>query len=123
MNKRLPVLLIILMIIAIILVSCVKQYRPISNETPTTYNHSLGDKYPNPFSPTTKIAYSIPDTVHVLIVMYNVEGQIVDTVENQLRSPGTYTVEPDCDLWESGIYFYKITAGKFTQTKKMVLLK
>ena len=83
----------------------------------------LSDKYPNPFSPISQITYTIPDSSHVLIVLYNVEGKIVDTIENQIRLPGSHTIEIESLNLLAGIYFFRLQAGEFTDTKKLLILK
>jgi hypothetical protein len=90
--------------------------------------NSLHQNVPNPFNPSTAIRYSIAERVRVTIRIYDVAGRLVRTLANEDRSPNVYTV-----VWDgandagqsvsSGIYFYRITAGSFVQTKKMVLLK
>lgn len=88
----------------------------------------LHQNYPNPFNPTTVITYALPRTSHVIISVYNLLGQRVRTLVDQSQSPGLQTV-----LWDgrdeagsdvaSGIYFYRIQAENFNQSKKMLLLK
>ncbi len=78
----------------------------------------------NPFSPSTTISYIVPELSPVLIVIYDVKGQLVDTLINEVQAEGLYERqwEPDT-LTAPGVYFYKITVGKATATKKMVLLR
>ncbi|MBI5476099.1 MAG: T9SS type A sorting domain-containing protein [Ignavibacteriales bacterium] len=83
----------------------------------------LSQNYPNPFNPTTKIQFSIPKRIYVKLNIYNVLGQeIVMLVDNEL-SASTYSVDFDATELPNGIYFYKIQAGEFVQTKKMILTK
>ena len=84
--------------------------------------------YPNPFNPTTVISYSIPVAADVTIDIYNVLGERVRTFRQGKQIAGTYSViwHADNDRGEgvaSGIYFYRVTAGNFQLTKKMILLK
>ena len=93
---------------------------------PTEY--SLGVNYPNPFNPSTTIQYALPEVATVEIVIYNVMGQTVRTLDCGTRGPGEYEVEWDGrDVGgapaASGIYFYRMIAGDFTQSRKMLLLK
>ncbi len=93
---------------------------------------SLGQNYPNPFNPSTTIAYDIPDnqagTVAVQLKVYNVRGQVVKTLVNSDKDAGHYVVQWDGrtengEHVSSGVYFYRIKAGDFVTTRKMVLLK
>ena len=90
-------------------------------EVPRQYN--LKQNYPNPFNPTTMIEYGIPEESFVTLTVYNVLGQVVTTLVNQQQHAGTYGVTFDASLYPSGIYFYKITAGDYVNTYKMVLMK
>ncbi len=89
--------------------------------TPTEF--SLGQNYPNPFNPSTTINYSIPEFSFVTLKVYDVLGSEVATLVNEDKSVGSYEVEFDANELTSGIYFYKIQAGSFVETKKMVLMK
>lgn len=95
----------------------------ISNEVPNGF--SLSQNYPNPFNPSTKIKFNIsgssvaPTFLHV----YDILGREVATLVNEELKPGTYEVSFDAGKFSSGIYFYKISAGSFTETKRMILLK
>jgi hypothetical protein len=93
----------------------------ISSSVPGEFN--LFENYPNPFNPSTKIRYDLPKGCFVEIVLYDVLGNIVETLVNEKQRPGTYEVTFNGEKYASGIYFYKITAGGFTNVKKMVLLK
>ncbi|HED06203.1 MAG TPA: T9SS type A sorting domain-containing protein [Ignavibacteria bacterium] len=89
---------------------------------------SLVQNYPNPFNPSTTIEYSIPtvETRHALSVqlkIYDILGREVAVLINEQQQPGYYKVNFDASALSSGMYFYRIIAGKFVQTKKMVLLK
>jgi hypothetical protein len=89
--------------------------------TPTSY--TLGQNYPNPFNPSTKISYSIPVEGFVNLDVYNSIGQKVASLVNENKTAGTYEVNFDAAKLSSGIYFYKISSGNFTETKKMILMK
>jgi hypothetical protein len=96
----------------------------VNNETeitPTTF--SLKQNYPNPFNPTTKIKYDVPRLGNVKIVVYDVIGREVQTLVNERLQPGTYEVKFDGSALNSGVYFYKLSAGNFTETKRMLLIK
>ncbi len=86
-------------------------------------NYTLDQNYPNPFNPTTQIRYSIPKTALVSIKVYDILGKEVATLVNEAKSPGDYKVEFNGNSLASGIYFYRLQAGDFVQTKKMILLR
>ncbi len=83
----------------------------------------LSQNYPNPFNPKTKISYSIPQTNFVIIKVYDLIGKEIATLVNEQKTIGNYEVEFDGSNLSSGIYFYKMQAGDFTDTKKLVLIK
>lgn len=85
--------------------------------------YELAQNYPNPFNPTTTIRYSIPEAGLVNIKVFNLLGQEVAELVNTQQNSGNYEVIFDATQLASGIYFYTIEASKFTQTKKMLLLK
>ncbi len=93
---------------------------------PTTY--SLSQNYPNPFNPNTEIAFDLPTRTHITLTVYNMLGQRVTTLVNELLAAGSYVAEWDGRSSSgqpsaSGIYFYRLETENFAQTKKMVLLK
>ncbi|UCE20475.1 MAG: T9SS type A sorting domain-containing protein [Gemmatimonadota bacterium] len=96
---------------------------------PTEY--ALEQNYPNPFNPFTDIRYQIADSrlpVQTTLKIYNILGQQVRTLVDEAQEPGYYTVTWDARddagrEFSSGIYFYRLNAGQFTQTKRMVLMK
>ncbi|MBK7377705.1 MAG: T9SS type A sorting domain-containing protein [Ignavibacteriales bacterium] len=79
--------------------------------------------YPNPFNPVTQIKYSIPERSEVTLKVYNVLGKEVATLVNEEKEPGYYTVDFDGSNLASGMYIYRITAGSFIETRKMILMK
>ena len=85
--------------------------------------YELAQNYPNPFNPTTKIEYSIPAVAKVELKIYNVVGQEVATLVNEIQVAGVHHVKFDGMNLASGMYFYRLTAGDFVSVKKMVLLK
>jgi hypothetical protein len=86
-------------------------------------NFALSQNYPNPFNPTTKIRYSIPNQGFVTLKVFDVLGREIATLVNKEQPVGNYEVEFDASSLTSGIYFYRIQAGEFVETKKMVLMK
>jgi hypothetical protein len=85
--------------------------------------YTLSQNYPNPFNPSTKIKYKIPELTDVELKIYNVLGSEVITLVNETRSIGIYEVDFIATGLQSGIYFYRLQAGSFVETKKMVLMK
>ncbi len=84
---------------------------------------SLFQNYPNPFNPTTEIDYSIPYEGKVKITIFNSLGKEVQTLINEQKAPGNYSIEFHGNNLPSGIYFYKLQSGNYVDTKKFVLLK
>jgi photosystem II stability/assembly factor-like uncharacterized protein len=84
---------------------------------------TLKQNYPNPFNPTTKIQFTLPHESHVTLKVYNLLGQEVQTLVNDMRTAGSYNVEVDASNLSSGLYFYRLSAGDFIQTKKMLLIR
>ena len=86
-------------------------------------SYNLNQNYPNPFNPTTTIVYSVPQRSIISLVVYNAIGQQVSVLANEEKEVGTYRINFDATGLPSGIYFYRLSAGNFVTTKKMVLLK
>jgi flagellar hook assembly protein FlgD len=90
--------------------------------------NTLNQNYPNPFNPETAISFSMKEAGNVSVDVYNIKGQKVKTLLNEFRSSGNHDV-----VWNgtdennrnvaSGVYFYKMKNGKFSSTKKMILMK
>ena len=88
---------------------------------PQKYN--IYQNYPNPFNPVTKIKFDIPAESNVNITIYNILGKEISNVVNERLASGSYEVNWDASNYPSGIYYYKLSAGNFNETKKMILLK
>ena len=88
---------------------------------PLTYR--LQQNFPNPFNPSTTIQYSIPHRSNVVIKVYDILGNEVKTLVNEEKDQGVYTINFDANNLASGLYLYRIQAGSFIDTKKMILLK
>ncbi len=86
-------------------------------------DYFLSQNYPNPFNPTTKINYSIKESGHVTLKVYDILGREVAVLVNENKPAGSYTVEFNAANLPSGVYIYKLTAGKFTAVKKLILMK
>lgn len=85
--------------------------------------YALNQNYPNPFNPATRITYSIPENAKVSLKVFNLLGQEVATLVSQDQTKGNYVALFEADRMATGVYFYRLEAGKFTETKKMLLLK
>jgi hypothetical protein len=83
----------------------------------------FSQNYPNPFNPSTNINFTLPNTEFVTLKIYDILGKEVKTIVNEELSAGNYTKIWDANNLSSGVYFYKLTAGKFTETKKMMLVR
>jgi len=103
----------------------------VENEDAIIYNFSLDQNYPNPFNPSTTIKYSIPNSANasygetqqnVTLTVYDILGKEVALLVNKHQKPGNYEVTFNASQLSSGIYFYKLQAGSFVETKKMLLL-
>ena len=79
--------------------------------------------YPNPFNPTTNIRFELPNSGSVKLVVFDALGREVATLVNEKLTPGTYEVDWNGSEYPSGTYFYKLTAGDYVETKKMILVK
>jgi len=85
--------------------------------------YELSQNYPNPFNPSSTISYQIPELSFVTLKVYDVLGSEIITLVNEEKVVGSYEIEFDATLLPSGIYFYRLQAGSFVETKKMVLMK
>jgi hypothetical protein len=95
----------------------------VENENTMVTQYELAQNYPNPFNPSTIIKYSIPVDSKVTISVYSITGELVKELVNSNMSAGSYSVNFDGSRLASGVYIYRIIAGKFMETKKMMLLK
>ncbi|MBZ0204579.1 MAG: T9SS type A sorting domain-containing protein [Ignavibacteria bacterium] len=96
----------------------------IQNQTGTPIVFGLSQNFPNPFNPVTIVNYGIPKTSNVTLKIYDVSGRLVSTlIDNLLQTEGYYNIEFNASSFASGVYYYSITAGKFSDTKKMLLIK
>ena len=84
---------------------------------------SLLPNFPNPFNPETSIRYEIAESRSVRLVIYDILGREVGVPVNERKAPGIYEARFNASGVASGVYFYRLTAGNFVQTRKMVVLK
>jgi len=95
--------------------------KKISTEIPSLF--SLSQNYPNPFNPITKIRFDLPKNVNVKLTIYDMLGREVETIVNEHLSAGSYEINWDGTKYTSGVYYYRLNAGEFVETKKMILVK
>ncbi len=98
-------------------------YSPVVNVDFSSVSYKLSQNYPNPFNPTTSISYSIPEKSFVKLEIFNTLGQKVKTLVNGEKESGNYSINFSAGNIPSGMYLYKLSTGKFSETKKMLLLK
>jgi flagellar hook assembly protein FlgD len=96
---------------------------PITEENLIPKEFDLKQNYPNPFNPSTTIEYTIPENSRVTLKIYDILGKEVATLVNKEQNTGTYIVVWNAQSVSSGIYFYRINAGNYTDTKRMILEK
>ena len=89
--------------------------------SPNSYN--LAQNFPNPFNPTTTIQFSLPQVGDVTLKIYNVLGEEVKTLVNEYKGIGNHSVQFNANSLASGMYLYRLQAGSFVETKKMILIK
>ena len=102
---------------AIDIVSGIQQGEPIVKE------FKLKQNYPNPFNPTTTISYDLPLPSHVLLQVYDMQGREVTRLVNEKLNAGSHTTYWNAAGFASGVYLYRLQAGNYTETKKLILLK
>ncbi|MCW8994951.1 MAG: T9SS type A sorting domain-containing protein, partial [Psychromonas sp.] len=85
--------------------------------------YSISQNYPNPFNPATTIQYSIPENGNVALKIFNALGKEVANLVNEFQQPGIYKVNFNGENLGSGVYYYRLESGRFSQTNKMILLR
>ncbi len=100
-----------------------QQATSVADETSVPSAFGLAQNYPNPFNPETTIRFSVSGTEHVQLCIYDVMGRTVATLVDRTLGPGVYTTQWSAAAAPSGIYFYRLRAGNFTDVKKMLVQK
>ncbi|MCX6160668.1 MAG: T9SS type A sorting domain-containing protein, partial [Ignavibacteriae bacterium] len=93
----------------------------ISTETPSDF--TLEQNYPNPFNPSTTIRSNLPRAGSVRLAVYDVMGREVETLVNKRQAAGSYEAVWDGTRFASGVYFYRLTAEGFRETKRMLMIR
>jgi hypothetical protein len=104
-----------------ITVTAATAVKPDPLSAPTVFE--LEQNYPNPFNPTTNIRFSIPETQHATLAIFDLQGREIALLVNSTLVPGTYSATWDAKNVPSGVYFYRLKAGNFTMTKKLLVQK
>ncbi len=103
------------------------KYSIVTNLNNNTYTNAKGFKlhqnYPNPFNPATVIRYTLIENRIVMLKVHDVLGSEITTLVNEKQNAGSYSVEFDASNYPSGVYYYKLEAGDFSEVRKMILLK
>jgi uncharacterized delta-60 repeat protein len=107
----------------IVIIKYVQTPTSVEDEGSSVSSFILEQNYPNPFNPMTKISWQSPFSSYQSLKVYDVLGNEVVTLVNEFKQAGRYEVEFDAGTLSSGVYLYKLTAGKFSETKKMLMLK
>jgi len=87
------------------------------------FDFKLNDNFPNPFNPSTKISFEIPENGHVKLSVYDITGRLIKTLVNEFRNAGRYESVFDGSSLSSGFYFYRLESGRNIETNRMILLK
>ena len=95
----------------------------VQDGAPTPLEFLLSQNYPNPANPGTTISFSLPRSSFVTIKIYNILGQLISTLVNERRAPGTYNVQFDASNLPSGVYYYRLSGGDYVATKSMLVIK
>ena len=95
----------------------------ISDDAPIASRYELGQNYPNPFNPITHIRFNIPETGNTKLTVFNIMGEAVANLIDGVVSAGAHTVSWNAANMPTGVYFYRMESGNFTQTRKLLLVK
>ncbi|MBI5403806.1 MAG: T9SS type A sorting domain-containing protein [Ignavibacteriae bacterium] len=92
-----------------------------SNNIPEQY--SLSQNYPNPFNPVTRINFDLPKQGLTTLKVYDILGREIRTLVNEVKAPGSYSIDFNGNEFSSGVYFYKLESNQFSDIKRMILVK
>jgi len=95
----------------------------ISDDAPIASSYELGQNYPNPFNPTTHIRFNIPETGNTKLTVFNIMGEAVANLVDGVVPAGGHTVSWNAANMPTGVYFYRMESGNFSQTRKLLLVK
>ena len=95
----------------------------ISDDAPIASSYELGQNYPNPFNPITHIRFNIPETGNTKLTVFNIMGEAVANLIDGVVSAGAHTVSWNAANMPTGVYFYRMESGNFSQTRKLLLVK
>lgn len=93
------------------------------NDIELPREYGLAQNYPNPFNSVTIISYQLPESKFVTLKVYDILGNEVEILVNEEKPAGSYNISFDASRFPSGVYYYKLSSGNYTETKKMILLK
>jgi hypothetical protein len=96
---------------------------PTYSQTVVPVNYELNANYPNPFNPTTQIQFGLPEAQNVTLTVYDITGREVTKLVDGSFGAGYHTVTFDASAYASGVYLYRIVAGSFVESRKMILMK
>jgi len=99
------------------------QLTSVYNNTAKPQTFALNQNYPNPFNPSTTISYSLPEAAHVKLTVYDVLGSMVTTLVDEYQTSDNHSIVFDANGLSSGIYYYRIEAGKYSSVRKLILMK
>ena len=85
--------------------------------------YGMDQNYPNPFNPSTEIRYRLPENNHVKLQVYDILGNVVETLIDTEVEAGYHSIQWNASRFASGVYFYRIVSGSFVSAKKLILLK
>jgi len=95
----------------------------VGNDKGMDISYGLSEAYPNPFNPTTKISYIIPNSGFVQLDVYDILGRVVQTLVHEIQTSGKYEITFTATGLSSGVYFYRMQCGDFSSTKKLIILR
>ena len=95
----------------------------VEDEEAFSRSFNLYPNYPNPFNPSTTISFTLSKSSHISLLIYDIHGREVESLIEGIQPAGSHSIEWNASNLASGVYFYRLTAGEFIQTRKMILIK